>query len=110
MAPGSAAETGLITLQADPDQPDGTAGLIRMILASFAPPTTGPATNTKSPDSRELAATRWPSSRTTVLPNRSQVIVLPSGALTVMTDPATDCTVPRSKASVLAPFLVSKVT
>ena len=89
---------------------DEDAGRILMILASFAPLTTGPPTSTESPVVTADSATCLRSDRTLVAEVRSQDQVVPSAALTVITDALTACTVPRSNAMVFVPVLALNVT
>ena len=65
-------------------------GRITMSRASLAPEITGPPTHTGSPLVSALAEVFLPCSRTTVLPTRCQVSVMPVTVRTTMALPLTD--------------------
>src|SRR5215469_6677051 len=83
---------------------------IRISSASFVPFVIVPPTNTRSPVLIALAVTLLPAWRTTVVLVMFHVQVVPSAAVTVMAEPVSDFTVPRSKATVRGPALPPKVT
>src|SRR5215469_18230649 len=108
--PDARARTRLLRRVLARGAPDYDDFAIRISRASLAPFTTVPPTNTFSPSLIALAATLLPAWRTTVLLVISQVQVVPSAAVTVMAEPVSDITVPRSKATVRGPALPPKVT
>ncbi len=87
----------------------GAAFLITISRMSCAPPVTGPPANTSSPAARALSVAAFPCSRTIELLVSVQASVMPLCARTTTSSPDTDKIVPRSNASVRAPFLVSTV-